>query len=183
VTTPPPPPHTPVSIQPGTPHKVGTHGLPVGVKHHHRSWLWLLVIPVLLIGGPALVVGLKALRRRRRSSTGSPATRVVGAWREVREELTSYGSPVSPAMTVDEAVRGCRDSIGDDAATRVSVLGPVVNDALYAPFEPTEQAAVAAWEAEASLRALLNERSTPQRRVLAAIDPRPLIHLRRGGSN
>jgi hypothetical protein len=42
---------------------------------------------------------------------------------------------------------------------------------------------VAAWEAEASLRALLNERSTPQRRVLAAIDPRPLIHLRRGGSN
>ncbi len=37
--------------------------------------------------------------------------------------------------------------------------------------------------AEASLRALLNERSTPQRRVLAAIDPRPLVHLRRGGSN
>jgi hypothetical protein len=181
--TPPPPPPPPVTIQPGPPHKIGTHGLAVGVKHHHRSWLWLLVIPVLLIGGPLLVVGLKALRRRRRSSQGSPATRVVGAWREVREELTSYGAPVSPAMTVDEATRRCRVSIGDDAATRVSVLGPVVNDALYAPFEPTEQAAVAAWEAEASLRALLNERSTPQRRVLAAIDPRPLIHLRRGGSN
>jgi hypothetical protein len=155
----------------------------VAVKHHHRTWLWLLAIPVLLIGGPLLVVGLKVRRRRRRSSRGSPATRVVGAWREVREELTSYGSPVSPAMTVDEAVRRCRDSIGDDVATRVSVLGPTVNDALYAPFEPTEQAAVAAWEAEASLRALLNERSTPQRRVLAAIDPRPLVHLRRGGSN
>jgi transglutaminase-like putative cysteine protease len=183
VTTPPPPHNTPVTIQPGTPHKTGTHGLPVGIRHHHRSWLWLLVIPVLLIGGPLLVVGLKALRRRRRSSQGSPATRVVGAWREVREELTSYGAPVSPAMTVDEATRRCRDSIGDDAATRVSVLGPVVNDALYAPFEPTEQAAVAAWEAEASLRALLNERSTPQKRVLAAIDPRPLIHLPRGGSN
>ena len=67
-------------------------------------------------------------------------------------------------------------------ATRGSVLGPVVNDALYAPFEPTEQAAVAAWEAEASLRTLLNERSAPQGRVLGAIDPRSRIHLRRGGS-
>ncbi len=183
VTLPPPPPPPPVRVPPGPPHKPGTRGVPVAVKHHHRSWLWLLAIPVLLIGGPLLVVGLKVRRRRRRSSRGSPATRVVGAWREVREELTSYGSPVSPAMTVDEAVRRCRDSIGDDVATRVSVFGPAVNDALYAPFEPTEQAAVAAWEAEASLRALLNERSTPQRRVLAAIDPRPLVHLRRGGSN
>ena len=86
-------------------------------------------------------------------------------------------------MTVDEATRTCRESIGDDAATRVSVFGPVLNHALYAPFEPGEQAAVAAWEAEASLRALLNERSTRQKRVLAAIDPRPLIHPRRSRSN
>jgi transglutaminase-like putative cysteine protease len=180
---PPPPAPAPVGVQPGGQHKPGTHGLPAAVKHHHRSWLWLLAIPVVLISGPTLVVGLKVLRRRRRSSRGSPATRVVGAWREVREELTSHGAPVSPAMTVDEATRKCREAIGDDAATRVSVFGPVLNHALYAPFEPNEQAALAAWQAEASLRALLNERSAPQRRVLAAIDPRSLINLRRGGRN
>ena len=180
----PPPPAPPsVGIQPGTPHKPGNQLLPVALKHRHRSWWWVLAIPLVLIAGPALIVGLKVLRRRRRSSRGSPATRVVGAWREVREELTSYGAPVSPSMTVDEATRTCRESIGDDAATRVSVFGPVLNHALYAPFEPGEQAAVAAWEAEASLRALLNERSTRQKRVLAAIDPRPLIHPRRSRSN
>jgi hypothetical protein len=180
---PPPQAPPPVGVQAGGQHKPSTHGLPVAVKHHHRSWWWLLAIPVVLIGGPASVVGLKVLRRRRRSSRGSPATRVVGAWREVREELTSHGAPVSPAMTVDEATRKCRATIGDDVATRVSVFGPVLNHALYAPFEPSEQAALAAWQAEASLRALLNERSTQPKRVLAAIDPRSLIHLRRNGSN
>jgi hypothetical protein len=85
-------------------------------------------------------------------------------------------------MTVDEATDRCRQKIGDDAATRLSAFGPVVNTALYAPFEPTEQAAEAAWQAEISLRSLLNEHSSTRRRLLAALDPRTLVNVRGDGS-
>jgi hypothetical protein len=78
-------------------------------------------------------------------------------------------------MTVEDAVREARKAIGDDAATRVLAFAPVLNAALYAPFEPDEVAAAAAWEVEGSLRAFLRENATRRQRALAAIDPRPLM--------
>jgi hypothetical protein len=80
-------------------------------------------------------------------------------------------------MTVDDAVREARVVMGDDAATRVRAFEPVLNATLYAPSEPDEQAASLAWEAEASLREFLRSESTTRQRVLAAIDPRPLIKI------
>jgi hypothetical protein len=67
--------------------------------------------------------------------------------------------------------------MGDDAATRVKAFEPPVNAALYAPAEPDDEAAAVAWDAEASLRAFLRENSTARQRVLAAVDPRPLIRI------
>jgi hypothetical protein len=80
-------------------------------------------------------------------------------------------------MTIDDAASVTREAIGDDAATRVRVFAPIVNTALYGPLEPNDQAALVAWEAEASLREFLKKNSTTRQRVLAAIDPRPLIKI------
>jgi hypothetical protein len=78
-------------------------------------------------------------------------------------------------MTVDDAARETRGAMGDDAASRVQAFEPAVNAALYAPSEPDDDMARAAWEAEGSLRAFLRQNSTARQRLLAAVDPRPLI--------
>jgi len=155
---------------------------PLGTIVHHVSG-WVLVAAlflILLIGLPAAVFGLKTLRRRRRATRGSPATRVVGAWREARDNLRSVGAPVASSMTIGEASGLCRDRVGDDVAVRVAEFGPLVANALYAPVEPSEETVEAAWRAEESLRALLGERSSAPRRVLAAVDPRSLVRIGSG---
>jgi hypothetical protein len=81
-------------------------------------------------------------------------------------------------MTIEEVVLETRKSVGDDVANRVQTFGPILNTSLYAPSEPDEDAATSAWDAEASVRALLNENSSVRQRVLVALDPRPLTKSR-----
>ena len=178
--TPPPPAPPPVGVTGGNHGQANANPSGGGPKHHQQSYWWIIVLVVVLLLLPFLVVGAKVARRRRRAASGSPAARIVGAWKEARDRLRTHGAPIARSMTVDEAVRACREKVGDDAATRVATFGPVLNTALYAPYEPTEEAATDAWEVEESLRSLLNEQSSVRRRVFAAIDPRPLIKT--GGS-
>ena len=177
----------PQTVPPVAPTQGGAGGSqklpgPSASLRHHTSYWWIVVVLVILLLLPLVVVGLKLLRRRQRARTGPAATRVIGAWREARDSLRSHGAPVNGAMTVNETARACRQAIGDDAATRVAAFGTVVNTALYAPFEPEDQAAADAWQAEADLRALLREHSTARQRLLAAVDPRTLIDIGGGGS-
>jgi transglutaminase-like putative cysteine protease len=178
--TPPPPAPPPVGVTGGNHAQTNANPSGAGTKHHHQPYWWIVVVVVLFLLLPFVVVAAKVLRRRRRATRGSPAARIVGAWKETRDGLRTHGAPIARSMTVDEAVSACRDTVGDDAATRLATFGPVLNTALYAPFEPSEEAATDAWEAEESLRSLLSEQSSVRRRVLAAVDPRPLI--RTGGS-
>ncbi len=179
----PPPPPPPVPVVTGS-NGQGNHSAVLPSTHHHSSshW-WAFVLIGLVVVSPAVVVGLKVVRRRHRARRGPPAARVVGAWREGRENLRSHGARVSRAMTVDDAARReTRGAMGDDAAMRVHAFEPALNATLYAPTEPDEALALAAWEAEASLRAFLRENSTTRQRVLAAVDPRPLIRAGERGT-
>jgi hypothetical protein len=172
---PPTPPPPPVPVVTGSSGQ-GNHNAVVRAKHQSSSYWWAFLL-VVIIASPSSVAGIKVLRRRQRARRGTPTARVVGAWREGRENLRSHGAHISRAMTVDDAVRETREVMGDDAATRVRAFEPVLNAALYAPSEPDEQAASLAWEAEAALREFLRSESTTRQRVLAAIDPRPLVKL------
>jgi transglutaminase-like putative cysteine protease len=172
---PPPPPPVPLAT-PG--HGQGDHqALLRGTSHASGHWWPLALLIGLVLASPAAVAGIKVLRRRRRASRGPAAARVLGAWREGREALRSHGARVSPAMTVDDAARAAREALDDDTGTRVKAFEPAVNAALYAPDEPDEEMASVAWEAEASLREFLWASSTTRRRLLAAVDPRPLVGL------
>jgi protein-glutamine gamma-glutamyltransferase len=174
--SPPPPPPAPVPVVVGSSAQAN-HNPVLRAAPQSSSYWWVFVVIGAVIAAPPAVAGVKVLRRRRRSRRGTTTARVVGAWREGRERLRSHGAKVSQAMTVDEAANEVRHAFGDDAATRVKAFGPALNTALYAPFQPDEQAAAVAWEAEGALRAFLRENATTRQRVLAAIDPRPLIKV------
>jgi hypothetical protein len=81
-------------------------------------------------------------------------------------------------MTIDEIVVETRNSMGDDVANRVQTFGPILNTSLYSPSEPDEDAVASAWDAEGSMRALLNENASVRQRLLVALDPRPLARTR-----
>jgi hypothetical protein len=153
----------------------GTHNAILRGAHHSSSHGWVFLLVGLVVASPAAVAGIKVFRRRRRARRGSTTARVVGAWREGRENLRSHGARVSRAMTVADAARETGQAMGDDAATRVKAYETAVNGALYAPCEPDEEMAAGAWEAEAALREFLRENSTARQRLLAAVDPRPLM--------
>jgi hypothetical protein len=172
----PPPPPPPAPVVTGGNGQGSHHSFPQAGHHSNSHW-WAFLLIGVVVASPAAVAGIKILRRRRRSRHGTPAARVMGAWREGREALRCHGARVSRAMTVDDATRETREAMGDDAATRVKAFEPAVNAALYAPAEPDDEAAALAWDAEASLRAFLRENSTARQRVLAAVDPRPLIRI------
>ncbi len=176
---PPPPPPVPL-VTPS--HGQGNQQAILQGTHHSDSHWWVFLLLGLVLTSPAAVAGIKVLRRRRRARRGPTTARVLGAWREGREALRSHGAKVSFAMTVDDAAREAREALDDDTGARVKAFEPAVNAALYAPLEPDEDVAANAWEAEASLRAFLWANSTTRQRVLAAVDPRPLIRLgARGG--
>jgi transglutaminase-like putative cysteine protease len=173
---PPPPPPAPVGISFGNGHGHGTN--PNGRGVQHRSSEWWIFIPVVLLLLPVVVVGAKRIRRHRRASSGSPLSRVVGAWREARERLRLHGVRLTRSMTIDEIVVETRNSMGDDVANRVQTFGPILNTSLYSPSEPDEDAVASAWDAEGSMRALLNENASVRQRLLVALDPRSLARTR-----
>src|SRR5207244_746610 len=135
----PPPPPPPVPVVNGSKGQGNHSAIPHAGRHSSNSW-WAFLLIGLVIASPGAVVGIKVLRRRHRSRRGTPARRVVGAWREGRETLRSHGARVSRAMTVNDAAGETRESMGDDAASRVKAFEPAVNAALYAPLEPDEEA-------------------------------------------
>jgi transglutaminase-like putative cysteine protease len=142
--------------------------------------LSLAVLAAIMILIPLmLVVAEKQRRRWFRRHSGSPARRVVGAWREVRDRLTERGLTRSRALTTCEVARRVRQL--DDGAAAIDYidrLASMVNTALFAPTEPAEGDARNAWELASLAGRALNREGRLGRRAVAAIDPRPLLRWR-----
>lgn len=185
---PPPPPAPPgndqgppATVDPGTIGPEVATGAPAGIG---IGWALVLtiVIPILVIG---LIVGAvlaaKHVRRRRRSTRGTTAARIVGAWRESTNRLRESGFAVPAALTPSEAGRRVAERFGSEAGTSVTAMSPLVSAAVYAPELPDEEAVVRAWDLEAELRAILDGRRSFAGRLRALIDPRPLLPNRRAG--
>lgn len=183
---PPAPPAPPVGDQ-GLPEPVdpGTTGPDVALPGPGGVALgWALVltilIPLLIIGAAVgAVVAAKQWRRRRRSTRGNTAQRIIGAWRESTSRLRESGFAVPPAMTPSEVGRRAGERFGDEAGASVRSLSPLVSAAVYAPEPPDEDAVVRAWDLEAELRSILDGRRSFLQRLLVWVDPRPLLPGRR----
>jgi hypothetical protein len=187
---PPPPPPAPPGNDQGRPEVVdpGTTGPDVALPTSSGLALgWALVltilIPLLILGAVGgAVAAAKQLRRRRRSTRGTTAQRIVGAWRESTNRLRESGFAVPGALTPSEVGRRAGERFGEEAGTSVAALSPLVSAAVFAPELPDEDAVVRAWDLEAELRSILDGRRSFVQRLLVWIDPRPLLPNRRDRS-
>ncbi len=133
----------------------------------------LVLLGALALVPVAAVVG-KAQRRRRRRRAGRPADRVVGAWRETVDRLSEHGVDVGPSATSTEvAARATARFNG--SVTAVGPLASLVAVAVYAPVEPSDDAARQAWEWERTARRELDAVGGTRGWLAARVDPRPLV--------
>lgn len=122
----------------------------------------------------ALIVTEKSRRRRRRHRADSHAARVLGAWREMTDRLTERGVTFPVSLTAQETAEHAQSVLGSTAGS-VTAAAPLATAAVFAPGEVHEQDATRAWHLEAQLRTDLYPRRLFARRLLARVDPRPLL--------
>jgi Transglutaminase-like superfamily/TgpA N-terminal domain len=137
--------------------------------------LGLLVLPALV---PVLLVAgwlAKLVRRRRRRTRGGPREQILGAWRESRDRLLESGRAPARSQTPADAARE-HSLVPGGADGPLLQLAPLVDRAVFAPWEPDAADATAAWAAYDRLRAALNRAAESWTRPVRALDPRPLWH-------
>jgi hypothetical protein len=123
---------------------------------------------------PIASVAAKIQRRHRRRTAHGTTAGVMGAWHETLDRLTEHGLSVQPAHTAAE-VAAYAAARFDGAVTAVARLAPLVAVAVYAPFEPSEDAVRRAWDLERETRRELRPVGGWWGRVWAVVNPRPLV--------
>lgn len=97
-------------VQPPKPAQEDTSGTPPPDEPADLGWLWAglriaawsLGILAVIAGPFLLVLGAKALRRRRRRTAERPADRVAGGWEEYLDAAVDAGRPAPAASTRTE---------------------------------------------------------------------------------
>lgn len=140
-----------------------------------------------LAAGYAIVVPLvKRIRRSRRRRIADPQRRTIAAWREVTDRLLESGVRMQASETPREVVLAARQRLRDPRAfperpdfddypdASLPALAVLHDRAAFAPTPVTDADASAAWRHADGTRGWLRDHSSLGRRVLSALDPRPL---------
>ncbi|MCK2217263.1 DUF3488 and transglutaminase-like domain-containing protein [Actinomadura sp. ATCC 31491] len=106
----------------------------------------------LVLAYAGLAAALPPWRRRRRRRAGSPEGRVLGAWRQARDDLGLAGDRALTAADVLAAQP-------PDVAADLRPLADLSNFARYAPDAVTDETAAAAWRHSDALRRTLRART------------------------
>ena len=148
------------------------------------------LVACVAVGGLAILVlaalfGVALARRAqrdRRLDRGPPRQRVAGAWREVLDALRLAGHPVPAHLAVTEVVAHGEAVLAEReprsrlrlAAPSLTELATLANEVTFAGVEPGEDDARRARAQAVAYVAELAARQPWWRRLLAAVDPRPL---------
>jgi transglutaminase-like putative cysteine protease len=151
--------------------------------HHSRKWLYLggsavLLIALVLAGIPTA----KRMRRaRRRRAATDPASRVLVAWEEAADALGAHRVARRPSETMAEyAGRASRQlPLRQGPSTALAGLADDAAAASYSSEAPDAESVTRAHAAVATIEASVKEDAGVRRRILVAIDPRPLFRSRR----
>ena len=140
-------------------------------------WVGLVVravgVPVLVLAlCVGLVVAIKALRRRRRRTRGSPAQRVAGGWAELMDAAADRGSPAVRGGTRREQARGLPQLPLSGAAVEADAV-------VFGPGELTDTTARDYWQRVESTRRSLQSGLPAWQRLRVAISLRSLRPSRR----
>jgi transglutaminase-like putative cysteine protease len=139
-------------------------------------------LAILLLAALFGVALARRAQRDRRLDRGPPRQRVAGAWREVLDALRLAGHPVPAHLAVTEvAAHGEAVLAGREprsqlrlAAPSLTELATLANEVTFAAVEPDEDDARRARAQAVAYVAELAARQPWWRRLLAAVDPRPL---------
>ena len=130
---------------------------------------------VLALGGAGAVVGLKSLRRMRRHRAASGRARITGAWDEALERLAEARIHRRPSSTpVEFAMREAPAGGAGSAGPPLLALAHLTTTALYAPEDPSDDDADAAWIQVKALEVALRSHTSPRARLRRRLDPRVL---------
>jgi hypothetical protein len=188
--TPPPPkvkpirqPVTPSTVPfptPPPPHKGANPE--IRPSHPLPAWLvGLIALAVAVFGIPVVIIALKRLRRYLRHRQGAPATRVVAAWLEIRDDLRARKLPIGRSTTPQEAAGLCRDTGRAEVADQLDVLRDLVDASLYGLEDPGPQDAEEGWLIADEVEEQLRRSESTQSTFIALVDPRPLLSVLRSG--
>lgn len=141
------------------------------------------ILPVLVVGFIALwalvfvlvIVATKARRRMRRRRHTNVAGRVEGAWADARDRLIESGIDVENTMTMAEIVEAGNLELGSEIVAPLRAMVPDVSQSIYGQHPPAAETASRAWEQADNFSFTLRSSRTVTRRILAKLNPRPLL--------
>lgn len=132
----------------------------------------IAAIPVALLLVPALaVIVLKARRRARRRTRGSPSDRITAGWAEVLDVARDVGTPVPPTATRREWARLT-------TAATASGLASAADRWVFGANDATDADAESVWAGVDTVRLELVAPLSRWQRVKAAMSPTSLRALR-----
>jgi transglutaminase-like putative cysteine protease len=152
------------------------------VHHSHKLLIAAALVSVAVLAWAFGVPAAKQLRRnRRRRAASDPASRVLVAWEEMAETLGATRVPRRRSETMAEyATRAARDvPLRPTPATALVTLAEDAAAASYGAGTPDSEVVERAQHAAATVETSVKEAAGPRRRLLWAIDPRPLFSRRR----
>lgn len=115
-----------------------------------------------------LVAGLKAQRRRRRRTGGSPANRFAAGWLDLVDHARDLGFAVPPGITRQQQA-------GRLAGTGLAALARTADAAVFGPGDPSADHARGYWREIDAARRELTRQADRRARIKAAFDLRTLI--------
>ena len=156
---------------------------------HRSSALLGLISAILRWGGPPIgvllaaagtIVGLKALRRRRRRTSGSPANRCAQGWYELVDHARDLGHAIPSGWTrhQEAAALAVPGLTGVPSAT---ALAAAADAAIYGPGDPNGALAVGYWRQVDALRKAMTAHAGRRQRFTAIVSIRSL-RPRKAGS-
>ncbi|GAA2968767.1 transglutaminase-like domain-containing protein [Actinokineospora diospyrosa] len=119
-----------------------------------------------------VIIGGKALRRRRRRLQGEPAARVASGWQEVMDRARDLGTAVPAGLTRPEQAT----TLGDATVLR---LARAADATVFGPIDPNDAAATRFWSSVDEVRKQLGAGVSRFRRLKAALSL-STVRLRRG---
>lgn len=147
------------------------------VPNGHGWWPAWLTAVLVWGGSPTLfvvavlgsIIAMKALRRRRRRTTGPVVTRLAQGWYEVVDQARDFGATVATGTRMEVARQLPHD--------RLVELAAAADAAIFGPGTPSEQVVQGYWTRVDETRRAMTRAVGRWRRFRAAVNPRSLRPL------
>ncbi|MGW9210841.1 transglutaminase family protein [Embleya sp. NPDC055664] len=142
---------------------------PRSTAHRAGTRWWLFVAAGVGTGvvGYLAAAGLGPVLARRRRRRGEPREQVIGAWRQINDDLVGAGLRTSGSLTVGEIADYGASRLPPEAGARLPELASLVNDIAYGDRRIEQADADAAWRDRAIVAGAVRR-----------IDGRPRPHVR-----